>query len=90
MSCQVVYYTYLLVFEVNFSARRKWCACAKEIKTVWATFQWNTYRSNIEAVYFKYFHELDMEVGQKVSRRRFAPLSLHYARARAASLMLKC
>ena len=33
MSCQVVYYTYLLVFEVNFSARR-WCACAKEIKTV--------------------------------------------------------
>ena len=33
MSCQVVYYTYLLVFEVNFSARR-WCAGAKEIKTV--------------------------------------------------------
>ena len=31
-----------------------------------------------------------MEVGQKVARRRFAPLSLHYARARAASLMLQC
>ena len=88
MSCQVVYYTYLLVFEVNFFARRKWCACAKEIKTVWATFQWNTYRSNIEAFHFKYFHELEMEVGQKVARRRCVALSQGHGRTRAASLML--